>query len=242
MAITVGNLKADVSFFLQQEEASFVVGGRDHLLAELNAARRILSQLHDFVAEEDVASVSVSPTTGGTLDETTTISGNPIKSIRRFYLSTDGGEVPILHEEKDLTAIRQLEKDHAYTWDYDTIFRPDEGFTATYQGRRPRIYLYGNVAYLTPAPSAATTVTADVYIEWSDWTGDSDTDWFTDHAGDYLKWATIERLNPRTGTFVNRNEGTPTLSAIEKMKNDAFVALKQMDIFRRQKGRLPLVR
>lgn len=103
--------------------------------------------------------------------------------------------------------------------------------------RAPMVYMLGRQVFLDPPPSAATTIALDVYTWWPDYYGDEDTDWFTEHGSDYLKWAAICALNFKTGTFVPRQEGN--LSPPEKARDEALKRLISHDNWMNQTARSP---
>lgn len=234
---TIGDLKTQIAFYLQQSTSDFVVGSVDMLLVELNNARRTAESARNWHCEERSLSLTVSPTLGGEWSAAVGLYGYEcIKTVKQYYISTCEGDIPIRHVTKSHVAYDKRKELKSVSFDYNSRWKGDDGSGFDPESN-PIVYVYNKTVFLDPVPSDCTDLSLDAYIWLNDYTGNTDEDWFTEAGADYLKWACIVALNYRTGTFAPRQEGT--MSPPEKAKNDAYEAMRLLDSHQYETGRVP---
>lgn len=238
--MNVGNIKKAVAAYLQQSTSSLEVDGQDLILLELNAARRQAELFSNFSEALVHAYVTISSSSGVSLSTAKLVSDNSavtIRAVDTYYLydSDSGGEIPLYHDTYAGFSRKEKWKLGKQVWDYDTRFKSDGQRGTT--SNNPTVLVRGQQVFLDPVPTSSKTLRMLAYKWFDDYTGDSDTDFFTNYGPEYLKWAAICALNYRLKVFVPRQEGN--LSAPEKMRDAALQILISNDIHAQEDGRQP---
>jgi hypothetical protein len=237
---TVGQLKTRISLYLQKPVKDFSQDGENLILVELNNARRHAESAHDWHCEERLLSLSVAPTTGGDLTSAPELStGEVVKVTDQYYLSVDAGLVPLLHVDKKRVSNDYRKELKRTSFDTTTRWRGDTGDSSRAINNNPKVYQQNNVVFLEPDVTVSTAIKCDSYVWLSDYSKDSDSDWFTTYGADYLQWYCVVALNYLTGTFSPRQEGV--MPPPEKAKKDAYDKMFTMDRHQYVKGSVPFV-
>jgi len=242
--MNIGTIKKHVAAYLRKPLAEFVFDGVDLMLAELNAARNALELLNDFQAQKIVAYLTVAP--DGTdiseaRDETDTVVR--LKDWTTFYLVEAGGGLsPIRHhtrKHQSTWAMEQLEFRHFRTLGDVTLRYPStiEEAKLLGLGKRTEVFLHGTKVELVPRSNSDTEIAIDG-VKWMDeYTDDADTDWMTEAAPEYLKWAAVCALNYESLRFASGTDGN--VAPPVKARDEAAQRLITWDAMRNLNGRMP---
>jgi len=217
MALT--DVRNAVCFYLQQEEADFIRGGNDVLLYELNQARKKLEKAHDFLLSFDTAEVSLTSSGVNLSALTGAESGRVFKSPIMVWQEHNDALFPVKLFSQKGVFLSRLKAQRRHRVDWPERHLPDVGAFDGYlndEYRRHRLLLRGTKLFIDPPLSEAVTLHVYFYTWLAAYTNYSATDFIVTFGEDYLKWEVISALNNRTMTFVDRQEGVPTISAIDK--------------------------
>lgn len=243
--MNVGTLKGVIAAYLQVDPSTLVVNGVDLILVSLNNARKKAEQFHDWACSEvtayGTAVLGVGSWKTGMLEQGTDAELT-LKQPTTFYLTTDNGDLlPLVHQSKKLGA--SLAKEYLdrgagdlrsrYNGDFMWDSRLTGGILSSPSSLR--VFLHGNGGYtIEPRPTRNYTMVVDGYKWLSDYTQDSDTDWFTEHGAEYLQWSSIVELNHRVQVFIPQQEGN--IAPPNRMMDAALAALVAYDNFQLEHG------
>lgn len=242
----VGTLKKVIAAYLQIPVEDTVVQGVDLALLALNNARRLAEQLHDWNCEEVMVYGDATDGVGiwSTMLNVEDDEEVQIKVPVTFY-SNEGNDVlvPLYHHSRKGGAAKAKERiDRQHFTSSNWRYRSDEGIFRTYTignsfSYKFEVFLHGGGYELAPTPTGTNRIHVDGYKWLADYTEDTDEDFFTIHGSMFLQWAGIVELNNLFQVFVPQQEGT--LPPPVKMRDDAFMTLKEYDSFIVETGRMP---
>lgn len=224
--MTIGQLKAVVAAYLNKPDVSgYVVGSgatsTDLLLLALNNARKAAERFHDFSKCRKRGYLSV--TSNGDWTAPTWFSvptpNVTMRKVKNWYLRVEGAGSDGEFAGTD-RALRAITKDQEFA----LYKRQDyQRYPSSQQARYPSdsqvpiadqpllgqtyILVDGYRFQLNPAPTAAQTIILDGYYWWTDWTADSDTDWWTTTAHEFLMYRAMVEANRLNQMFVGNMEG-----------------------------------
>jgi hypothetical protein len=231
--MTIGQLKSVCATYVGKAVADLTVNGIDLAMLALNSARLEAEQLHDFVLSQVLVEIDVDDLAGaslGTAKLLGTETAVGVKSIIHAGLTQDDGSITPIGLLSNKTKKRQELADEAYTY-YDSELRYPSDATVRQSTSGMMLLQQGNTLYRYPLGQSGdvTTVVLEVYRWMPDYTQDSDTDFFTERAHNYMKWAAICEINHLAKHFLPREEGN--LPPPYKEKQQAFEAMALWDDF-----------
>ena len=156
----------------------------------------------------------------GSVTTVTPVSVKEIDSVQLPDVNGDLFSIEFMTNDAWNTRIRQQVGRQAY----------DPSKTIAQLGistRNPIAYQQGQTIFLYPASQFTfpTTVVMNVTRFMPDYTEDTDTDFFTEFAPEYLQWQGVLEVNKLYQQFVQRQEGTVNEEAIASMAQAALSAL-----------------
>ena len=232
--MSLAKVRKQISFYLQRPVTDFVVDGEDVLLSELNEARRDLEKLHNFRSLFDQGTFALT-SSGFDLRTLTTTSSRKFKSIR----SIEHANLPIVWLSEGAERNRQLKRLRRRGMTSSLHHPGDVGNSFSDSDLLPRLVVDGFKVLLRPTGELdQVLVKCHTWAPaWSNY--DDSSSFFATECVDYLKWATILRLNKFTQTFTDmRQEGTISERAIEKMVASSIELLKSSDNYDGAAGRI----
>lgn len=153
-----------------------------------------------------------------------------IKSFLNFWHADR--QLPIKFMDAKLFGHRRQDQElENELMDYER-YQTDEGS----QHRSLRtVLIRGGQLWLDPMPTDTYDIKVDAYKWFSDYTSDSDTDFFTDKGQDYMLHAVAVELNRLAQRWVPRQEGS--LAPPTKERDLALATLIQQDVMMTESGR-----
>lgn len=213
--MTIGQLKATIAGYLGESVSEYSKGSGatavDLLLVALNNARKKAERLHDFNAALVYAYLSIPAGSEVALSDAALVSNDAtvsIRAVKQYYMYLNSIARPVRSIPKSL--LSKLQKQYEYREPYPDplanryLSDNDEPFFSIGQ---PYVVTNGTSISFHPAQTNALVIRMDAYKWFDDYTADSNTDWFTIHAADYLMWQGIVEANHLTESFAYRQDG-----------------------------------
>jgi hypothetical protein len=247
--VTVGELSQQCKDLLHigasHDPADLVIVNRIVLQA-LNNARVWAERENDFALSLVHGTVVAAPGTGASLDAVL-VDGEVVKMksiVASYYEPTPGsGEMFPIRRRPRATYVGSLRRTNLLAGSYGpyggygsrplprlACEAPDYASAASVE-----ILTFGNSLWVEPAGTADITLWLDGYRWMRPYTADTDSDFFTEHASDFLMWKAIVEVNHRLEIFVQRQEGT--LPPPEARRDEAWESVLKWDAFLHESGR-----
>lgn len=229
MATTV-QIKTSIANYLQTTVAALTVNAIDLTLLALNNAMQAAERVHDFYYSQANATLSIT-SSGGVL------AAN-IKRVQNVILPVNGGFIPIefLTYDQWNSRLRMQAGRTPYdpartTWQL--------GVSAS----NPTCFQQGQTLFLVPASQFTFPVTASLsIIQFLPLlAADSDTNFFTLFAPDFLQWQGVIECNKLIKFFVQRQEGNLDETNLQAEASNSFQSLIAWDRSIRDGTSTPLV-
>lgn len=231
--MTIGQLRETVAGILEKPLAAFRKGSGDNtvdlLLVSLNNARIKAERQFNFSELQTYAELAL-PVGGASWRTATQVSDDEvvrIRTVKNWYLRTNGVDTPLRLITKNLLAILTKQQDYNYGGSSVQAMRyPGDGDLLS-----PVFSSYlvqsGTRVDLHPPSTTALTLRMDAY-KWADaYTSDADEDWFCLYGSDYLMWQAVVEANYLTGSFAMRSEGG--LPPPTQLAKEAFESMIMAD-------------
>jgi len=241
--MSLSKIKKQVCFYLQRPASELTFDSEDMLLIELNESRKDIEKLHNFRHLRATGQCEVTSAAGFDLRQLVTDNDKRFKSLRELWLVTAGvGRFPIIWKTTKAHFNRAAKFQRRIS-SYDTTYRypGDAGQQTLYNNLVSNVIVDG---FFLRISSFTENVTFEVTChtweaDWEDY--DDNSSFFAVEAQDYLKWATIAKLNNFTQTFPDmRQEGTVSKNSIDKSLNAALELLRASDNYDGLSGYIPM--
>lgn len=197
--MTLGTFKAMVAAFMQRDASVFFVGGVDLLTQAANMARRWAERQHNFELCKTTGAVSIHYTNGALRSAIHVVGSEtllPVKAIQKAYLPYDDGSgyfpIEILTRDAHISAVSRH---------YEMAMSTDPNATEPPASRSFfSLVQHGETLYVVPADSDALggdtiEVRLDV-VKWlTEYSADSDSDFFLNYCADWLLLKVVYILN-----------------------------------------------
>jgi hypothetical protein len=239
--MTIGELKQEVKDYLHvgaSHDATDLVIVNRLVLSALNKARKWAERENDFALAMVHGSVTVSPTTGGSLASVAVsgVGNVAMKSLVNVFLEspTGSGNLYPLTRRPRRVYVGMVQKSNQLM----EARLPDDWPTeapSTVATVNMEVHTFGGSIFLEPSPTVSVTLVLDGYRWMDDYTDDADTDFFTEHGHDFLLWHAVVSVNHKLEVFAQRQEGT--LSPPTAARDEAWESLLKWDSFMHEEGR-----
>lgn len=216
-----GTTAADVRYL----PADYVINGIDLCTTALNNAMRTAERLHDFYLATDTATLTVD-TSGTNISSAVLNPVGTIKRVQDVMLPIAGGNfIPCEFLTDDAYRMRTLGQIGRQAYNA-TATLDDLGVGST----APFATQNGPLIQLSPADQFTFPVNVRLIVVrfMPELSGDSDTNFFTEAASDYLQWQGIVELNRLTKNFTLRTSEGDVAEPMD-LAQMAFEALLQWD-------------
>lgn len=220
---TIGQIKEVLAANLHKSTSDYVKGSGatqvDLLLLALNNARKVAERFHDFSICRKRGHFSYTGTATDWRSPTWFSGTGTARKIKLWYERVSGttGDGAYGGIDRSLKAISQeqlaklyaredyraapLESSQRYIADSDPAYGLDPLLGQTH------VVIEGNNFYLHPATTTTRTVIVDAFFWFTDWSANTDTDWWTQQGAEFLILQAMVEANRLTQTFVGNFEG-----------------------------------
>lgn len=220
---TIGQIKEVIAANLHKSTSDYVKGSGateiNMLHLALNNARKVAERFHDFSICRKRGHFSYTGSATDWRSPTWFTGAGTARKVKFWYERVSGttGDGAYGGTDRVLKALTQdqlarlyaredyraapLEAVQRYLADSDPAYGLDPLLGQNY------VIVEGHNFYLHPVSTTTRIVIVDAFYWWSDWSTNSDTDWWTDNGAEYLILQATVELNRLTHTFVGNVEG-----------------------------------